>query len=46
MPKKPGSPAHDQPSASRRKFLRGAAAGTAAAAAVPIFAMAATTWEL
>jgi TRAP-type mannitol/chloroaromatic compound transport system substrate-binding protein len=31
----------DQPSASRRKFLRGAAAGTAAAAAVPIVAMAA-----
>ena len=41
MPTKPGSPAHNEPSASRRKFLRGAAAGTAAAAAIPIFAMAA-----
>jgi TRAP-type mannitol/chloroaromatic compound transport system substrate-binding protein len=40
MSNKPSS-AKDQPSASRRKFLRGAAAGTAAAAAVPIFAMAA-----
>ncbi len=41
MPKKPGSPEHEQLSASRRKFLRGAAATTAAAAAVPMFAMAA-----
>src|SRR5687768_8389727 len=41
MAKKPGSPEHDQPSASRRNFLRGAAAGTAAVAAVPMFAMAA-----
>jgi TRAP-type mannitol/chloroaromatic compound transport system substrate-binding protein len=41
MTKKPGNPAPEQPSASRRKFLRGAAAGTAAAAAVPMFAMAA-----
>ena len=41
MPKKPGSPEHEQPSASRRKFLRGAAASTAAAAAVPMFVMAA-----
>jgi TRAP-type mannitol/chloroaromatic compound transport system substrate-binding protein len=41
MTKKPGTPASEQPSASRRKFLRGAAAGTAAAAAVPMFAMAA-----
>ncbi len=40
MPTKPGSPVSEQPSASRRKFLRGAAAGTAAAAAVPMFAMA------
>jgi TRAP-type mannitol/chloroaromatic compound transport system substrate-binding protein len=40
MSKKIGSPAH-QPSASRRKFLRGAAATTAAVAAVPMFAMAA-----
>src|SRR5687767_9987285 len=41
MSKKPGSPVPEQPSASRRKFLRGAAASTAAAAAVPMFAMAA-----
>jgi TRAP-type mannitol/chloroaromatic compound transport system substrate-binding protein len=40
MSKKPG-PTQDQPSASRRKFLRGAAAGTAAAAAVPLLTMAA-----
>ncbi|HZN24410.1 MAG TPA: hypothetical protein VFB75_09280, partial [Burkholderiales bacterium] len=37
MSKKARSPASDQTSASRRKFL----AGTAAAAAVPVFAMAA-----
>jgi TRAP-type mannitol/chloroaromatic compound transport system substrate-binding protein len=37
MSKKPGSRAPEQPSASRRKFLR----STAAAAAVPVFAMAA-----
>jgi TRAP-type mannitol/chloroaromatic compound transport system substrate-binding protein len=37
MSKKPGSHASDQPSASRRKFLT----STAAAAAVPVFAMAA-----
>jgi len=42
MSKKPGNPAKVEPSASRRKFLRGAAAGTAAAAAaVPLFSMAA-----
>ena len=38
MSKKPGTPVPTQPSASRRKFLKGAAAG---AAAVPMFAMAA-----
>src|SRR5689334_15452628 len=37
MSKKPGSQRSEQPSASRRKFLR----STAAAAAVPVFAMAA-----
>jgi TRAP-type mannitol/chloroaromatic compound transport system substrate-binding protein len=37
MSDKPSSQAHEQPSASRRKFLR----STAAAAVVPVFAMAA-----
>jgi TRAP-type mannitol/chloroaromatic compound transport system substrate-binding protein len=41
MSKKVAKSALGQPSASRRKFLRGAAAGTAAVAAVPMFAMAA-----
>ncbi|MGZ8203950.1 MAG: TRAP transporter substrate-binding protein [Burkholderiales bacterium] len=39
MSKNAGNPA--QPSPSRRKFLKGAAAGTAAAASMPMFAMAA-----
>ncbi|MGZ8211846.1 MAG: TRAP transporter substrate-binding protein [Burkholderiales bacterium] len=39
MSKNAGNPA--QPSPSRRKFLKGAAVGTAAAASMPMFAMAA-----
>jgi len=41
MSKKSVSPVHDRPNPSRRKFLKSAAASTAAAAAVPMFAMAA-----
>src|SRR5688500_939159 len=41
MSKRVGNTALGQSIASRRKFLRGAAAGTAAVAAVPMFAMAA-----
>ena len=40
MSKKPGKPVQDQPSNSRRKFLRAAATTGAAVAAVPMFAMA------